>query len=247
MSRPVSLRITYATARRVAAQLRRDPSTVALLVVVPPLLVTLVRFLFHETVFDRLGAALLGVVPFIVMFAVTAVAMLRERTTGTLERLMVTPAGRLDILGGYAVTFGLVALVQSAVLVAVASGLLGLRLTGGIGLLLAVAVLDGLLGMALGLFLSTFARTEFQVGQLMPAFVLPQLLLSGLFGPREAMAAPLRLVSDVLPLTYAVDLGQHITGHAGLTGTVIRDATILTAAVTLALLLAAFSLRRRTA
>jgi ABC-2 type transport system permease protein len=180
------------------------------------------------------------------MFAVTAVAMLRERTTGTLERLMVTPAGRLDVLGGYAVTFGAVALVQSTVLVAVASGLLGLRLTGGVGLLLAVALLDGLLGMALGLFLSTFARTEFQVGQLMPAFVLPQLLLSGLFGPREAMAPPLRLVSDALPLTYAVDLGQTIAVDAGSTQ-VVRDVAILTTAVILALVLAASTLRRRTA
>jgi len=242
----MSLRVTLATAGRVAAQLRRDLPTVALLVVVPPALVTLVRYLFDEAVFDRLGAALLGVVPFIVMFAVTAVAMLRERTTGTLERLMVTPAGRLDILAGYALTFGAVALVQAAVLVATARGLLGLRLAGGLWLLLLVAVLDGLLGMALGLFLSTFARTEFQVGQLMPAFVLPQLLLSGLFGPRADMAGPLRLVSDALPLTYAVDLGRHITLDARLTDDVARDVVVLTAAVVLALVLAAGTLRRRT-
>jgi ABC-2 type transport system permease protein len=160
---------------------------------------------------------------------------------------MVTPAGRLDVLGGYSVTFGVVALVQSAVLVAVATGPLGLRLAGGVALLLAVAVLNGLLGMALGLFLSTFARTEFQVGQLMPAFVLPQLLLSGLFGPREAMAPPLRLVSDLLPLTYAVDLGQTIAVDAAVTGDVVRDVVILAAAVVLALVLAASTLRRQTA
>jgi ABC-2 type transport system permease protein len=243
----MSIGITLATARRVAAQLRRDPSTLALLLAVPPLLVTLVRYLFEVTVFDLLGAALLGVVPFIVMFAVTAVAMLRERTTGTLERLMVTPAGRLDILAGYSVTFGIVALLQSVVLVAVADRLLGLQLTGGVELLLTVAVLDGLLGMALGLFLSTFARTEFQVGQLMPAFVLPQLLLSGLFGPREAMAAPLRLVSEVLPLTYAVHLGRRITVDPGLSGAVLRDIAILAGAVVLAVVLAATTLRRQTA
>jgi ABC-2 type transport system permease protein len=243
----MSVRITLATARRVAAQLRRDPPTLGLLLVVPSLLVALMRYLFGDVVFNALGASLLGVVPFIVMFAVTAVAMLRERTTGTLERLMVTPAGRLDLLAGYALTFGLVALAQAAVLVVTATGLLGLRLDGGTGLLLTVAVLDGLLGMALGLFLSTFARTEFQVGQLMPAFVLPQLLLSGLFGPREEMAGPLRAVSDVLPLTYAVDLGQQITGGAGVTGDVVRDIAILTAAVLVAVALAATTLRRRTA
>jgi len=244
-ARPRRLRVALATARRVAAQLRRDPPTIALLLVVPPALVALVRYLFDPAVFDRLGAALLGVVPFIVMFAVTAVAMLRERTTGTLERLMVTPAGRLDILAGYALTFGAVALVQAGVLVAVATGPLDLQLTGGVGLLVAVAVLDGLLGMALGLCVSTFARTEFQVGQLMPAFVLPQLLLSGLFGPREDMAAPLHLVSGALPLTYAVNLGHQLAlgtpgGHTG------RDLTVLAAATLAALALAAATLRRRT-
>jgi ABC-2 type transport system permease protein len=247
MSRPRHVRTTLATAWRVAAQLRRDPPTLALLLVVPPVLVTLVRYLFDEAVFDRMGAALLGVVPFIVMFAVTAVAMLRERTTGTLERLMVTPAGRLDILTGYAVTFGVLTLVQAVVLVATATGLLGLRLAGGVELLLAVAVLDGLLGMALGLFLSTFARTEFQVGQLMPAFVLPQLLLSGLFGPREDMATPLRLASDVLPLTYAVDLGSQIALGADATADVARDVGVLAAAVILALVMAAATLRRQNA
>jgi ABC-2 type transport system permease protein len=243
----VSARVTLATARRVASQLRHDPATLALLLLVPPLLVALMRYLFGALVFDLLGAALLGVVPFIVMFAVTAVAMLRERTTGTLERLMVMPAGRLDILGGYALAFGTVALVQSAVLVLTARGLLGLRLAGGVGLLLAVAVLDGLLGMALGLFLSTFARTEFQVGQLMPAFVLPQLLLSGIFGATSAMVAPLRRVSQALPLTYAVDLGRRLAVDGRLTGVMARDLAILVVAVVLALALAAASLRRQTA
>jgi ABC-2 type transport system permease protein len=244
-ARPGRLRVTLATARRVAAQLRRDPPTLALLLAVPPGLIALVRYLFDPAVFDRLGAALLGVVPFVVMFAVTAVAMLRERTTGTLERLMVTPAGRLDLLAGYALTFGAVALVQAGVLVAVATGPLDLELARGAGLLLTVAVLNGLLGMALGLCLSTVARTEFQVGQLMPAFVLPQLLLSGLFGPRDDMATPLRLVSDVLPLTYAVHLGQHLALGTG--GQTARDLTVLTAATAAALALAAATLRRRTA
>jgi ABC-2 type transport system permease protein len=243
----MSARITLATARRVAAQLRHDPATLALLVVVPPLLVALMRYLFGPAVFATLGAALLGVIPFTVMFAVTAVAMLRERTTGTLERLMAGPAGRLDLLAGYALTFGVVALVQAGVLAVTATGPLGLRLAGGTELLLVVAVLDGLLGMALGLFVSTFARTEFQVGQLMPAFVLPQLLLSGLFGPREAMAAPLRLVSDALPLTYAVDLARQVTTRPDVTGAVLRDIAILATAVLVAVVLAALTLRRRTA
>jgi ABC-2 type transport system permease protein len=244
-ARPGRRAVTLATARRVAAQLRRDPPTLALLLVVPPALVALVRYLVAPVVVDRLGAALLGVVPVIVMFAVTAVAMLRERTTGTLERLMVSPAGRLDVLAGYALTFGAVTLVQVGVLVAVATGALDLPLAGGVGLLLTVAVLDGLLGTALGLCVSTVARTEFQVGQLMPAFVLPQLLLSGLFGPRDQMAAPLHLLSEALPLTYAVNLGQHLALDTP-GGDTARDLAVLATATLLALALAAVTLRRRT-
>lgn len=243
----MSAAITAATAHRVAAQLRRDPGTLLLLLVVPAVLMTLFRFLFSEAVFDRIGASLLGVFPFTIMFAVTAVTTLRERTTGTLERLLAMPAGRLDLLGGYALTFGAVALAQSGVLVALSLGPLGLSLSGSAGLLVLVAVLDGLLGMALGLFVSVFARTEFQVGQLMPAFVLPQLLLSGVFGPRGDMASVLRWISDALPLTYAVDAGQRLTTGEGLSGLMIRDLAILAGATVTALALGAATLRRHSA
>jgi ABC-2 type transport system permease protein len=242
----MSITITAATSRRVAAQLWRDPGTLALLLVVPAVLMALVRFLFTDAVFDRLGASLVGVFPFTIMFAVTAVTMLRERTGGTLERLLAMPAGRLDLLAGYAVTFAGIGLLQAGLLVTLSIGPLGLDLPGGTGLLIVIAVLDGLLGMALGLFVSVFARTEFQVGQLMPAFVLPQLLLSGVFGPRSDMAAPLRWISDALPLTYAVDAGRRVTEDEGLTGLMVRDLAVLAGASVIALVAGAATLRRQT-
>jgi ABC transporter DrrB family efflux protein len=242
----MSIAVTAATARRVTTQLRRDPGTLVLLLVVPAGLMTLFRFLFVQTVFDRLGACLLGVFPFTIMFAVTAVTTLRERTAGTLERLLAMPAGKLDLLVGYAVTFGGIALVQAGLLVALSVGPLGLDLAGGTSLLVLVAVLDGLLGMALGLFVSVFARTEFQVGQLMPAFVLPQLLLSGVFGPRTDMAPVLHVISDALPLTYAVDAGQRLAAAEGLTGWIVRDLAVLAGAAVGALALGAATLRRHT-
>ena len=244
---PVSGRVTLATARRVLQQLRRDPRTMALLLVVPVLLLVLLRYVFdgRAGAFDRVGGPLLALFPFTTMFLVTSVAMLRERMTGTLERLLTTPLGKADLLLGYALAFGAVALVQAGLASAVALGPLGLRLAASPAPVVLLAVLDALLGMALGLLLSAFARTEFQAVQFLPAVVLPQVLLCGLLAPRQAMAAPLRWLSDVLPMTYAVDGMQRLTGSAALSAGVLRDAGIVAGASLLALLVGAATLRRQ--
>ncbi len=244
----MSARATLATARRVLAQLRRDHRTAALLLVVPVLLLTLLAYVYdgQPQVFDRIGGPLLALFPFTTMFLVTSVAMLRERSSGTLERLLSTPLGRGDLLVGYALAFGLVAVLQTTLACGVALGLLGLHLAAGPTLVVLLAVLDALLGMALGLFLSAFARTEFQAVQFLPAFVLPQLLLCGLFAARSAMAAPLRWLSDVLPLTYAVDGMQQLTRSADVTGHLARDLAIVAGASVLCLILGALTLQRRT-
>ena len=244
----MSARATLATARRVLAQLRRDHRTMALLLVVPVLLLTLLSYVYdgQPQVFDRIGGPLLALFPFTTMFLVTSVAMLRERSSGTLERLLTTPLGRGDLLVGYALAFGLVAVLQTALACSVALGLLGLDLAAAPSLVVLLAVLDALLGMALGLFLSAFARTEFQAVQFLPAFVLPQLLLCGLFAARATMAAPLRWLSDVFPLTYAVDGMQELTRSAAVTGHFVRDLTVVAGASVLCLALGALTLQRRT-
>lgn len=240
---------TLATARRVLAQLRHDPRTIAMLLVVPCVLLALLRYMFDQQpqLFDRVGAALLGIFPLLVMFLVTSVAMLRERTTGTLERLLTMPLGRLDLLLGYALAFGLVALVQAVLASALTLGLLGLKVAGPAWLLFAVAVGDGLLGMALGLLVSAFAATEFQAVQFLPAVILPQLLLCGLFVPRASMAPVLRWVADVLPLSYAVDAMTRLTATTGVGALLVRDLAVIAGAALLALTLGAATLRRRTA
>ena len=119
------------------------------------------------------GPALLAMFPFIVMFLVTSVTTLRERSSGTLERLLAMPMGKLDFLLGYALAFGLVAAVQSALAVAVSVGLLGLDVAGPVWLLSVVAVADAVLGTALGLFVSASRTTEFQAVQFMPAVRAP--------------------------------------------------------------------------
>jgi len=245
---PMSPEVTLAVAGRVLTQIRRDHRTVAMLLVVPCLLITLLWWMFLDLpgdLFDRFGPGLLAMFPFIVMFLVTSVTTLRERSSGTLERLLTMPLGKLDFLLGYAIAFGLLAAVQSTLAVAVSVGLLGLDVTGPVWLLGVVAVADAVLGAALGLLVSAFATTEFQAVQFMPAFVLPQILLCGLFVPREAMPTVLEAVSNVLPMSYAVDAMQELVGAAD-TAAVWRDVLVVAAFALGALALGAATLRRRT-
>jgi ABC-2 type transport system permease protein len=243
----MSVSVTLATMRRILAQLRHDHRTIGLIIGVPALLMILLRYVFDQPVmFDRVGPLLLGIFPFVIMFVVTSVATLRERTSGTLERLMTMPAGKLDLLLGYALAFGLVALVQVGVVLTISFTWLGLNLSGSIGSLVLVAILDSLLGVALGLFSSAFARTEFQAVQLMPAFALPQLLLCGLFVPRDQMASWLEAISNVLPLSYAVDAMKQVSNHPDVTSDLVRDAVVIAGFALLALVLGAATLRRRT-
>ncbi len=243
----MNIRIVIATAGRILRQLRHDRRTVALLVVVPTALLTLIYFMYDANpAFDRVALTMLGIFPFTIMFLVTSIAMLRERTTGTLERLLTTPMAKLDLLFGYGLAFGLAAAVQAAVAAGAAYWLLDLDTAGGGGLVVLIAVVDAVLGVALGLFCSAFARTEFQAVQFMPVVVVPQLLLCGLFVPREQMAGWLQAISDALPLTYAVEALGQVGTYPTATGTMWRDLIVVSGAVVVALVLAAATLRRRT-
>jgi ABC-2 type transport system permease protein len=232
----------------VLRQLRHDPRTVILLLAVPAGLVTLLRYLFdaRPEQFDALGAPLVGLFPLISMFLVTSITMLRERTTGTLERLLTVPLAKLDVLAGYALAFALLATAQAAVVSAVAYGLLGLDTAGSPAAVAALAVANAVLGMALGLFVSAFATSEFQAVQFMPAFVLPQLLLCGLIVPHAAMSAGLRATADALPVTYAYDSLHRVAADGALGPTGQADLAVTLGATALALMLGAATLRRRT-
>lgn len=239
--------ITLATARRVLSQLRHDHRTLAMLIVVPCVLLALLAWVFAgTTTFDAVGAPLLGIFPFVIMFLVTSVATLRERTSGTLERLLTMPIAKLDLLLGYALAFGLVAVVQAAVAATLSVTALDLDVAGPFWLLLVVAVLDALLGMALGLLVSAFAATEFQAVQFMPAFVLPQFLLCGLLVPRDRMDDVLRAVSNALPLSYAVDAMRDLSLHEAVEPGAWGDLSVVGLSIVLALGLGAATLRRRT-
>jgi ABC-2 type transport system permease protein len=244
----MTLRRTVATARRVLRQLRHDPRTVALIVAVPAVLMGLLAWTLHgrSGAFNEFGPPLLGIFPLIVMFLVTSVATLRERTSGTLERLLTTPLAKADFVMGYALAFGLTAVVQALVVSGLSFGLYGLHVSGSAWLVVVVAVVDALLGTALGLSLSALASTEFQAVQFMPAFILPQLLLCGIIVPRSQLPTALHWLSDLLPMSYAVDATQQLSASTTVTSEFLLDIGVVAMFVVAALLVGATTLRRRT-
>ena len=245
----MSAPLVAATAVRVLGQLRRDPRTIALVFIVPCVLLALLKYLFDEQpeTFDRIGVPLVGLFPLLQMFIVTSVTMLRERTSGTLERLMASPLAKLDLLAGYGAAFALLATVQATIVATFALAALELDTSAPAVAVIALAAANALLGISLGLLASAFARTEFQAVQFMPAFILPQLLLCGLFVPRDRMLDALEILSGALPATYAYDALETLASDGALGDGGMLDLAVVLGVTTVALVLAASTLRRRTA
>jgi len=228
-------------------QLLHDPRTIALMIVVPCVLVTLLKYVFNgqPRLFDSLAPMILGIFPLLMMFLVTSITTLRERKTGTLDRLMTMPISKLDIVFGYAGAFSLLGLVQACVVSAVALGLLGVTVLGGAASVLLAAVVAAFLGTSLGLLVSAFATSEFQAVELVMPILMPQILLCGLFAPRDQMARFLQWLSDVFPLTYSVDAMRQITVHTTWTSHFVRDLLVVIGCAVLALILGSVTIRRQ--
>jgi ABC-2 type transport system permease protein len=242
----MNIKKVWAVANRNLAQLRHDPRTIALMIIAPIFLMTLLKFIYKDqpAVFQHVAGALLGVFPMLVMFLITSVATLRERTSGTLEKLLIMPITKLEFVLGYAKAFGLAALIQATIVTGVAIGPLGLHVQGSPILLILVAIVDALLGMSIGLFVSSFAKTEFQAVQFMPAILLPQLLLSGLLVPRNSMPRILEVISNFMPLSYAIDATKKVIAGEG---AIVGDFSIITIFLVALLGAGAATLRRQSA
>lgn len=243
----MSLGRSLATAGRVLTQIRHDPRTIVLLLVVPSLLIGLMAWLFTDTpIFAQVGPAMLALFPFIIMFLVTSIATLRERRSGTLERLLTLPIGKVDFILGYALAFGLLAILQAGIAVGFAVWVCGLVIEGSIWLLLAVALADAVLGTTFGLLASAFARTEFQVVQFMPLLVFPQVLLGGIFLPRNQLPDALHAISDWLPLSHAIDALNAVARNSEDASYVGGKLLIIAAFAVAAVVLGSITLRRKT-
>jgi ABC-2 type transport system permease protein len=238
---------TLATTQRVLRQLAPDHRTLALALFVPSLLIILLRYVFdaESAAFNRIALTMLGIFPLAMMFLVTSIATLRERKTGTLDRLMTMPISKLDFIFGYAIAFSIVGLIQAAIASFVTLGLLGVDIQGSALSVLAVAISSAFLGTALGLLVSAFATSEFQAVQFIMPLIVPQVFLCGLFVARDKMADLLRWCSDVLPLTYSVDAMKQVAQHDTWTSTLTKDLTIVLGFAVAALVLGSVTIRRR--
>ncbi len=243
----MSIKRTLATSKRVFNQLLHDPRTLVLLFVVPPILLALLKYVFEDQskLFDNIAPLLLGVFPMIMMFLITSIVTLRERTNGTLDRLMTMPISKLDFIFGYAIVFGLIGFLQSIITGVIMFNLLGVDVPGGILPTLIGAVLAASLGTAMGLFLSAFAGSEFQAIQFMPAFIFPQLLTCGLFVARDNMAEPLQWFANAMPLTYSVDAMQQVAKYSEWTSEMTNDFLVVAGFVIAALILGSATIHRQ--
>lgn len=243
----MSLDKTMATAERVLYQLRHDRRTLALVWLVPCLLIVILKYVFQgePEQFNTVAPMILGIFPLLMMFLVTSITTLRERTTGTLNRLMTMPISKLDFIFGYAIAFSVLAAVQAILASVVTLGLLGVTVMGGTLPVLLTAILAAFLGTALGLFVSAFATSEFQAVELVMPILMPQILLCGLFVPRERMAQWLQWLADIFPVTYSVDAMRQVTVNSLWTSALSRDLLVVIAYAVLALLVGSITIRRR--
>ncbi|KRD13100.1 antibiotic ABC transporter permease [Mycobacterium sp. Root265] len=256
VSRPsrFGLRGYLATTARILRQLGADHRSMAMIVLVPTLIITLMYFMFSEvphplgvpSPFNKACLIMLGVFPLVVMFLITSITMQRERVSGTLERILTTPLRRFDLLAAYGTAFSIAAAVQAALACGVAFWLLGFDTAGSPALVFVIAIANAVLGVGLGLLCSAFARTEFQAVQFMPVVVVPQLLLCGILVPREALPDWLQWISNVLPASYALEALQQVGAYAEPTAIAVRDIAVVIGFALVALGLAAATLRRRT-
>lgn len=161
------------------------------------------------TSFDSFGPVLIGFFSFFFVFLLAGVAFLRERTTGTLERLLATPIRRSEIVGGYLTGFGLFTLLQAALIAVYSIYVLGMYMDGSIWLVLLMNLLLTLTALTLGTLLSSYATTEFQIIQFIPLVIVPQVFFSGLFN-LDAMNPWLQKLSYVMPLYYGADAMRGI-------------------------------------
>ena len=193
-------------AGRLMRQLLRDRRTLGLIVVVPLVIMSLIGLSFpYQGILDNIAPALLTTMALFFSFLLTGISFLRERSQGTMERLMASPVSRLDVVIGYLFGFFLFALTQTLIIVLFTIYALGVNFYGDLWQIFVFQIVVIAGAVTLGIFTSTFARNEFQMVQFIPLIIVPQVFLCGVIWPVEQMPEYLQWLSAILPLTYAVD------------------------------------------
>jgi len=242
-------------AGRVIKQITRDHRTLGLIVMVPSVVMTLIGLSFPENmvvmtpsgpmpVLDNIAPALLATMALFFSFLLTGISFLRERSQGTMERLMASPVSRSDIVIGYLLGFFLFALTQTLIIVLFTIYVLGVNYRGDLWqiFIFQIVIITG--AVNLGIFISTFARNEFQMVQFIPLILFPQVFLSGVIWPVEQMPDYLQWVAKILPLKYGVDGLRQIMLNGKTLADLGTDLLVLLAFAAVASILAALTLRR---
>ncbi len=233
---------TLPVAGRILRSLRGDRRTLALVVVVPAFII----YLFSE-VFPRpqpVTPILLAVFVFFLTYILTAIGFLRERTAGTLDRVLVSPVSRSGLVLGYLVGYGVLAIGQSIVLLVAAVVFLDITFANGIVLFLVLELLGALTALGLGVVLSLFAQNEFQAIQFIPVVITPQVILGGTFLPVSELPTYLEYPALLMPITHLIDAMEYVVLGVGDTGDLLVAVGALTGFATVAIAVAAVVVRR---
>ncbi len=242
----MSIDRTLAIAQRLILQIVKDHRTVALIVLAPLIVMSLVGFSFDKQrqVLDFMAPAILGAFSLFFVFILTGVSFLRERAQGTLERLLATPVGRGDVLVGYLLGFLVFASLQAIVILLFTIYALRIHYNGALWQIFVFLMVLTISSVNLGIFISTFARNEFQVVQFIPIVLAPQLFLAGVFLPVDQLPWYFQGISKVLPLTYAIDGLREIMLKGKDLLDVGKDLAVLAGYAVALLALAALTVRR---
>mgnify|MGYP000102449379 CR=1 FL=1 len=226
-----------AVAKRLLLSLRGDRRTLALVVFVPAFIIYLFSEVFPTGETARVAPALLGVIVFVLTYLLTAIGFLRERQTETLSRVKVSPISRYGIVVGYVLGFGVLATIQSLILLGAGIHFLNVEFHHGVGLFFLIELLGALAGLGFGIVASLFAENEFQVQQFMPVVIGPQVILGNTFVPVEELVWYLEYPARVMPVTYLVRAMDYVVLDAGSAGEfrVATGALVLTVVVAVGL------------
>ncbi|MCD8826712.1 ABC transporter permease [Staphylococcus gallinarum] len=195
------------------------------------------------TYFDMINPILIGFFVFFFTFLISGIGLLKERTSGTLERLLASPIKRSEIIFGYIMGYGLFSVIQTVVVVMYAIFVLHIAIAGSIWLVLATTILTALVALTFGILLSTFASSEFQMIQFIPLVIVPQVLFAGLI-PIQSMNTGLQYFAHIMPLFYTGNAMQSVMIKGFGIGDVYLDLCILFAIFVVLLILNIFGMKR---
>jgi len=201
----MSLDRKLAIATRIVREIRRDRRSLALIIGAPIIVMSLIGFSFQDqkSVLNEVAPALIATMAMFFVFVLTGISFLRERSQGTLERLLSTAVTRSDLLIGYLAGFLLFALAQSIIILMYTLFVVDVDYAGKIWDIIIILLIVTITSVSMGIFVSTFAKNEFQVVQFIPLLIAPQIFLSGVILPTSQLPGYFQGISGVLPLTYA--------------------------------------------